>query len=97
VSRATLPRTRVPYLGVDSQSGVRHMSKTKEPDRRPRGSAGSTVGEQSPGTAAMGGEARALSGVRSHSRQPGGPGGAQAGWETDTVTRLEDYFDRDQV
>lgn len=73
------------------------MSKTKEPDRRLRGSAGSPVGEQSPGTTAMGGEARAFPGVRSQVRQLSGAGGAQAGWETDTVTRLEDYFDRDQV
>jgi hypothetical protein len=42
-------------------------------------------------------ETRALSGVRSQVGQLRGPGGAQAGWETDTVTRLEDYFDRDQV
>lgn len=97
MSRTTFARTGVPYLGVDSQSGVRHMSKTKEPERRLRGSAGSPAGEQSPGTTAMGWEARALSGVRSHARQLSGPGGAQAGWDTDTVTRLEDYFDRDQV
>jgi hypothetical protein len=45
----------------------------------------------------MGWEARALARVRPHVRQLSGPGGAQAGWETDTITRLEDYFERDQV
>lgn len=42
-------------------------------------------------------EARALAQVRPHVRELSGPAAVQAGWETDTITRLEDYFERDEV
>lgn len=53
--------------------------------------------DAAPGSRTPGWEEKALSSVRSHVRELCGPGAAQAGWETDTITRLEDYFDRDQV
>jgi hypothetical protein len=55
------------------------------------------VADSTPGTRTLSWEEKALSSVRSHVRELSGPGAAQAGWETDTITRLEDYFDLDQV
>ena len=42
-------------------------------------------------------EARALEQVRPHVRELSGPDPAKAGWETDTISRLGDYFDREEV
>jgi len=50
-----------------------------------------------PGADTVGWEARALAQVRPRVRELSGPTAAQAGWETDTITRLEDYFDRGEV
>jgi len=66
---------------------------------RPRDSetalaSGASVPEPEP----AGWEARALSRVRPHVRQLTEDDGAHAaGWETETLTRLERYFDRDEV
>jgi hypothetical protein len=62
----------------------------------PGGPGGGTEAEQ-PGNSAISWEARALEQVRPHVRRLSGPGSVQAGWETETITRLEDYFDHDEV
>lgn len=73
------------------------MDKTRDPRRRPRGNTATPAGDTAPGTPTLSWEERALASVRPHVRELSGQGPARAGWETDTVTRLEDYFDRDQV
>jgi hypothetical protein len=73
------------------------MNKTTDPRRRPRGNSATPAVDAAPGTPTLSWEEKALSSVRPHVRELSGPGAAQAGWETDTITRLEDYFDRDQV
>lgn len=73
------------------------MSADEDPRRRlPSGPAGQAA-DPVPGTDTVGWEARALAQVRPRVRELSGPGAAQAGWETDTITRLEDYFDRGEV
>lgn len=42
-------------------------------------------------------EARALAQVRPRLRELAGPDATESGWETDTISRLEDYFDRREV
>jgi hypothetical protein len=42
-------------------------------------------------------EARALAQVRPRLRELTGPEATESGWETDTISRLEDYFDRREV
>jgi len=73
------------------------MNADADPRRRlssvPAGQAPDPV----PGTDTVGWEARALAQVRPRVRELTGPGAAQAGWETDTITRLEDYFDHSEV
>lgn len=73
------------------------MSLNENPRRRlsdvPAGRATDPV----QGTDTVGWEARALAQVRPRVRELSGPSAAQAGWETDTITRLEDYFDRGEV
>ena len=68
-------------------------------DPRNRGPAipGARPAAAVPGSEALGWEARALAQVRPHVKELSGPAAIQAGWETDTITRLEDYFDRGEV
>jgi hypothetical protein len=73
------------------------MDKTRDPRRRPRGRTAAPSADEAPDAPTLSWEERALASVRPHVRELSGPAAAQAGWETDTVTRLEDYFDRDQV
>jgi len=95
-SHVTFFVPRLPYLVGARQSGV-HMDRKSDPRRRARGNAPVPVADSTPGTRTLSWEEKALSSVRSHVRELSGPGAAQAGWETDTITRLEDYFDLDQV
>jgi hypothetical protein len=74
-----------------------HMDRKTDPRRRAMSNRPAPAGETAPGSRTLSWEEKALSSVRSHVRDLCGPGAAQAGWETDTITRLEDYFDRDQV
>jgi len=77
---------------------VQVMSDTKGPGkRRPTRTEPAAADAATAGSDPIGWEARALAQVRSHVRELSGPGAAQAGWETDTITRLEDYFDRGDV
>jgi hypothetical protein len=73
------------------------MDRKTDPRRRARGSLAAPVVDSSHSSRSPSWEEKALSSVRSHVRDLCAPGAAQAGWETDTITRLEDYFDRDQV
>jgi hypothetical protein len=72
------------------------MGKKAGTDAR-RNDAASDASGAVPGAPTVDWESRVLSRVRQHVRALRGPGAAQAGWETDTLTRLEDYFDRDEV
>jgi hypothetical protein len=72
------------------------MGKKTGNDAR-RNDAASDASGAVPGAPTVDWESRVLSRVRPHVRELRGPGAAQAGWETDTLTRLEDYFDRDEV
>lgn len=66
----------------------------KKTRRRRRRQDGPAAAEE-PST---GWEERALARVRLHVRQlTDGVGAHEAGWETDTLTRLERYFERDEV
>ena len=73
------------------------MQDRRDPRSRPRAAPGCTPPEGGNREESQDWEARALARVRSHVRDLGGPAAAQAGWETDTITRLEDYFDRGEV
>ena len=73
------------------------MSPNKDPRRRLPNAPVGRATDPVPGTDTVGWEARALAQVRPRVRELTGPGAAQAGWETDTITRLEDYFDRGEV
>ena len=73
------------------------MNDRKDPRARARQAPARAVPEGSAGNDSLGWEARALARVRPHLRELSGPAAAQAGWETDTITRLEDYFDRGEV
>lgn len=73
------------------------MSGRNDPRNRRPGTPAIRAADPVPGTDVMGWEARALAQVRPRVRELTGPGAAQAGWETDTITRLEDYFDRGEV
>ena len=70
------------------------MSNTKDPRNRSRAAEPPSAPEGVSRDDSQGWEARALARVRSHVRDLSGPVAAQAGWETETITRLEDYFDR---
>jgi len=72
------------------------MQDRKDPKSRPRAAARPLPEEGHRGDS-QGWEARALARVRTHVRDLSGPVAAQAGWETDTITRLEDYFDRGEI
>jgi hypothetical protein len=70
--------------------------KKKRQPRSPEGCLGSPAPSAEPEPVSW--EARALSRVRPHVRQLAEDAGAHAaGWETETLTRLERYFDRDEV
>ncbi len=70
--------------------------KKKHRPRNPEASLGAPPSVPEPETADW--EARALSRVRPHVRRLTEDAGAHAvGWETETLTRLERYFDRDEV
>lgn len=73
------------------------MTDRKDPKTRPRGASPRPLTEGGSGGDGQGWEARALAQVRSHVRELSGPVAAQAGWETETITRLEDYFDRGEI
>ena len=73
------------------------MKDRKDPKHRPRAAAPRTAPEGASRDDSQGWEARALARVRSHVRDLSGPVAAQAGWETETITRLEDYFDRGEI
>lgn len=73
------------------------MDDRKDPRNRPAGGAAGRGSDTAPGNETLDWESRALAQVRSRVREVGGPGAAQAGWETDTITRLEDYFDRGEI
>jgi hypothetical protein len=73
------------------------MQDRKDPKNRPREVPGCTPPEGEIRDQSQDWEARALARVRPHVRDLAGPAAAQAGWETDTITRLEDYFDRGEV
>lgn len=73
------------------------MNDRKDPKGRFPGNSPAQDAERTPGADTMGWEARALAQIRPHVRELSGPAGVQAGWETDTITRLEDYFDRGDV
>lgn len=73
------------------------MSAQPDPRRRLCNAPAGRATDPVPGTDTVGWEARALAQVRPRVRELSGPTAAQAGWETDTITRLEDYFDRDEV
>jgi hypothetical protein len=77
--------------------GEAGMNDRKDPKTRPRGSSPRPLTEAGIGDGSEGWEARALAQVRSHVRELSGPVAAQAGWETETITRLEDYFDRGEI
>jgi len=70
------------------------MSNIKDPRNRSRAVEPRSAPEGVNRDDSQGWEARALARVRSHVRDLSGPVAAQAGWETETITRLEDYFDR---
>lgn len=74
--------------------------KKKRQPRSPEGCLGSPAraAAPEPEPEPVSWEARALSRVRPHVRQLAEDAGAHAaGWETETLTRLERYFDRDEV
>lgn len=73
------------------------MNDSRDPKTRPRGASPRPLTEGGSGDGGQGWEARALAQVRSHVRELSGPVAAQAGWETETITRLEDYFDRGEI
>jgi hypothetical protein len=73
------------------------MSDRSDPRRRAPATQGAGPAGAVEGNDALGWEARALAQVRPHVKELSGPAAAQAGWETDTITRLEDYFDRSEV
>jgi hypothetical protein len=73
------------------------MQDRKDPKTRPRGASPRPLTEAGNGGGSEGWEARALAQVRTHVRDLSGPVAAQAGWETETITRLEDYFDRGEI
>ena len=73
------------------------MQDRRDPKSRPRAALERTPPEGGSLDESQDWEARALARVRSHVRDLSGPAAAQAGWETDTITRLEDYFDRGEV
>lgn len=73
------------------------MTDRKDPRIRGRQAPTGPQPEGSAGNDGLGWEARALARVRPHLKELSGPAAAQAGWETDTITRLEDYFDRGEV
>jgi len=73
------------------------MKTRTDPKTRPRGASPRPLTEGGSGDSSEGWEARSLARVRSHVRELSGPAAAQAGWETETITRLEDYFDRGDI
>ena len=73
------------------------MKHRKDPKHRPRAAAPRTAPEGASRDGSQDWEARALARVRSHVRDLSGPVAAQAGWATETITRLEDYFDRGEI
>lgn len=73
------------------------MRNSNDPKTRPRGASPRPLTEPGSGGDSGGWEARALAQVRTHVRELSGPAAAQAGWETETITRLEDYFDRGEI
>jgi hypothetical protein len=73
------------------------MDKNKGPGNRSGNGPAGRDANPLVSTDAQGWEARALARVRPHVRELAGPRAPQAGWETETITRLEDYFDRSEV
>jgi hypothetical protein len=73
------------------------MNDRTDPKTRPRGASPRPLTEAGNGDGNEGWEARALAQVRTHVRELSGPVAAQAGWETETITRLEDYIDRGEI
>jgi len=73
------------------------MGDRTDPRNRSQGTEAARARSQSTDRDPSGWEAKVLARVRPHVRELSGPGAAQAGWETDTITRLEDYFDRGEV
>lgn len=71
------------------------MNPRKDPKNRPRAAAPRPLPDGESRDDVQGWEARAR--VRSQAREASGPVAAQAGWETETITRLQDYFDRGGV
>ncbi len=79
-------------------SGQIMSAKKKHRTRDPEASVGSPASVPEPEPEPADWEARALSRVRPHVRRLTEDDGAHAaGWETETLTRLERYFDRDEV
>jgi len=70
------------------------MKDRTDPKNRPRGASPRPLTDGGSRDDSQDWEAQALARVRSHVRELSGPVAAQAGWETETITRLEDYFDR---
>ena len=73
------------------------MNDRTDPRNRTPATQGAGPAGAVEGNDALGWEARALAQVRLHVKELAGPEAAQAGWETDTISRLEDYFDRSEV